>query len=381
MKIRAIQMLTLVVFLASLAIYFSGPGSAEVSTGTTLTVYKTTAAVTLDGDASEAAWTNADSITITNIENSGQDVVIKAIHDGTYIYVHGYWDDVNKSNERRHWIYNGTHWNNTGLDEDRLNFGWAIGSNTIACVHGAKGTGDGDAAMDMDVWHWKASRTEPAGYADDKYWSGTGRHGDDKTGGSYKDNSVVKQAGSAQNITDALGNTTSVSAFSDADRPYWMNNGTIIDWGGNGANATALDSSNIVGYTTSLAIGSRGDILTKATYASAHWSVEMKRKLDTGHTDDDIIFAEGGSYKFFVSIHNQATEGDHLIAGGRSTPTEYTLVVSAATGPETSEPTSAAPTSEESSADEDSPGFGIVAVGLGLVFMALILAPRVRRQK
>jgi len=51
------------------------------------------------------------------------------------------------------------------------------------------------AAKPFDVWHWKASRTDPVGYIDDKYWLGMdpdekegGRKADPKESGGYVKN-------------------------------------------------------------------------------------------------------------------------------------------------------------------------------------------------
>ncbi|MHA2232944.1 MAG: hypothetical protein ACXAB4_10665, partial [Candidatus Hodarchaeales archaeon] len=121
MKLRAIQIVTLMIFLASVVLLFSAPSSAGVSAGTTLTAYKTTATITLDGSASEAAWSSADALTLTNY-GSTYDVTVKALQDGTNIYVYATWTDATVNNTRKGWVYNGTGWENLGGNEDRISF-------------------------------------------------------------------------------------------------------------------------------------------------------------------------------------------------------------------------------------------------------------------
>src|SRR3990170_6774042 len=103
-------------------------------------------------------------------------------------------------------------------DEDRLAIFWNIndsvrGFNIGGCAmlcHGDRmHTNEPDEKA--DEWHWKVARTNPAGYADDKFINSTaisygitplgvlsewtGRHDDKKTGGGYKTNVNKEETG------------------------------------------------------------------------------------------------------------------------------------------------------------------------------------------
>jgi hypothetical protein len=286
--------------------------------------YSTTDPLTLDGQALESFWTTSDQIVISDIEGSGYDVTVKAANNGSHVFVYATWDDPIANNTRKGWAFNGTAWDNVGGNEDRIEFAWATSGASIVCGHNP-GTADG---MLFDIWHWKASRTGPAGWADDKYWDGSGRHSDSKTAGGYKDNSVVAQADNASAITDALGNSSAVAAFSDDDRPFWDSNGEEISWTG-GVNATPL-SDFIAGYMTDAPTGSRGDVLTGSSHNGTAWHVEFVRALNTTNSADDITFTEGVAVPFYLAVHDNAGDDSHYRAGG-ATPTEFSLTVTSDT--------------------------------------------------
>ncbi|MFQ5832637.1 MAG: ethylbenzene dehydrogenase-related protein [Candidatus Thorarchaeota archaeon] len=308
-----------------------------VAQDNSLSAITTSATITLDGEDSEAAWGDADSLSLLDVEGSGIDVTLKALHDDNYLYMYATWTDSTESNTRHGWSYDGVNWTNIGGNEDRMNFAWSIGGAEIACGHDPAGD---DTTVLFDVWHWKASRTGPAGWADDKYWDGTGRHADTKTAGGYFDNSVVAQeGGNGTAITTALGNSSDVTAFSNEDRPFWDANGDPISWSG-GVNSTPL-TDFIPGYKTVLPAGSRGDVHTGSRHDGSAWHVEYRRVLATGN-DDDIDFAVESTYTFYLSLHDNAGGMDHFRYGG-FTPTAIQLSIVAGTTTATPPPTTTPP--------------------------------------
>ncbi|UCE09412.1 MAG: hypothetical protein JSW61_10615 [Candidatus Thorarchaeota archaeon] len=314
-----------VVGLFAISFLLAGQFATANLDGTTLMAYSTTDSIVLDGQATESFWATSDQIVITDIDGSGYDVIVKAANNGSHIFVYATWNDPYANNTRKGWSFNGTDWENVGGNEDRIEFAFANGSANMVCGHNP-GTAD---SMLFDIWHWKASRTDPAGWADDKYWDGSGRQSDAKTAGGYKDNSVVVQADNASAITSALGNSSVVAAFGDDDRPFWDNNGVEISWS-NGENATPL-SDFIAGYKTDVPTGSRGDVLTGSMHNGTSWQVEFLRALDTTHSADDITFTNGVAVPFFLAIHDNSGDDSHYRAGG-ATPTEFSLTVTSETG-------------------------------------------------
>ncbi|MFW9967914.1 MAG: ethylbenzene dehydrogenase-related protein [Candidatus Thorarchaeota archaeon] len=352
-----------------LAAFFATQNIVALPDGTTLMVYATTDAITLDGDASEAAWGSADTLVIPDVEGSGIHVTLKALADETYLYIYATWNDTTKDDTRRGWAFNGTHWENVGGNEDRITIAWGLGTAMI-CGHNP-GTTDN---MLFDIWHWKAARTAPAGWTDDKFWDGSGRHGDAKTAGGYLDNSVVAQAGSPAAITASLGNSSPVASFSNDDRPYWDNVGAVIAWT-NGANSTPI-SDYVHGYNSTIPTGSRGDVLSSSTHNGTAWHVEFKRALDTGSSADDVAF-NGSPQPFFVAIHNNSGDEAHFRAGG-ATPSTFTLTFH--TEPTTT--TTTGTTTTPSTTPTPPPPIDqtlLIAAALGGIVIVLLIVVFVRR--
>jgi len=357
--------LTLTLAIFWLLAIFSLSNNAVVAQGNTLSAFTTTATITLDGDDSEAAWDDADSLILLDVDGSGVDVTLKALHDDTHLYMYATWTDATESNTRYGWSYDGATWTNVGGNEDRMNFAWSVGGADIVCGHDPAGD---DATVLFDVWHWKATRTGPDGWADDKYWDGTGRNADAKTAGGYSDNSVVAQAPNATAITAALGNSSAVLAFSNDDRPFWNSTGGEISWSA-GVNATPL-TNFISGYNTVLPTGSRGDVHTGSRYDGSAWHVEYNRTLDTGN-NDDITFSVGTTNMFYLSLHDNAGDSAHLKFGG-AIPTAIQLAIISGTTPT---PT---PTGTPSLFDNTFVLIGLVFV---VLFVAVLFARTLNKSK
>lgn len=332
----------------------------EAQSTTTLTAYRTTATITLDGEDTEPAWSEAEALTVTDVEGSGIDVSLKALSDGTYLYIFAHWDDDSQSNTRRGWSFNGTHWSNVGGNEDRLAIIWSINGATVVCGHNP----NSEDTMLFDVWHWKASRTSLGGWADDKYWDGSGRHSDASTAGGYSDNSVVRQAADAAAITSALGNSSAVSAFSNDDRPYWDNDGSVISWSA-GVNSTSIGNF-INGYKSEVPTGSRGDILAESVYEHGDWHVEFKRALDTGN-DDDMTFEEDTPASFYLALFDNTGDEGHYRAGG-SSPTTFSLNIPSLT--------STTPTTPTAPSDNLLLYLGIAGIGIVLIVVIVVFLKR-----
>jgi hypothetical protein len=354
----------LVVLAFVVTIMFAAQNVTAQSDGITLTTSNTTDTITIDGEKLESAWDDAEALVIPSIDGSGIDVVLKALTDDTHVYIFAAWNDSTMDNTRKGWAYNGTHWENVGGNEDRIEFAWSLGAD-IVCGHNP-GTAD---AMLFDIWHWKASRTAVSGWADDKYWDGAGRQADSKTAGGYSDNSVVAQAENSSVITAALGNSTTVAAFSDADRPFWDNSGAEITWV-SGVNSTAVGDL-IYGYKTVLPTGSRGDVVAESVHNGTAWNVEFKRALDTGNADEDIAFSAGSSTSFYLAVHNNSGDANHFKAGGFSSTT-FQLSIPAASTPTTTTTTTTTTTPSTTPTGLDQTLL-IGAVVVGIVVLGIVV--------
>ena len=199
-------------------------------------------------------------------------------------------------------------------------------------------TGDDEIA---DMWHVKAARgggvtsatieaaltIEPAsyeaivgtvvlnGYADDTYVDNTGEHGDTGSGADSDNNNGTHAAwieanpsdwidamiltqteiddGEAINITEALTNS-------------WAN----LTWAV--SNYTTINA-NVPRHILDQPSGSQGDIEVAMRWSDGTWTVEIKRDLDTGNAEDDVVFSDtsAGMYHFSVSIMDNEGQDDN----------------------------------------------------------------------
>jgi len=271
---------------------FDGLVVASVATGPTI-----------DGSV-DAVWSNATEHVVTVGESADYsnefgaiDVSMKALQDGEYVYILATWADATENVDKKLWTYSAGAWSQSG-NEDRMFLMWDTGTNGTEGADCSSMCHVGDGQMYttgggwVDVWHWKGHRTNPLGHADDKYFNDVigddgGRHGDSKTIGFYsnnKENDLPKYSGP---ITDGHyiiipegGDETSLTAFTDAD--------TTID---------------IPGYILNEnADGSRADVQAKGVWNNGKWTLELKRLLSTGHSDDDASFVEGETIQVTIAI-------------------------------------------------------------------------------
>ncbi|MFQ5910377.1 MAG: ethylbenzene dehydrogenase-related protein, partial [Thermoplasmata archaeon] len=246
-------------------------------------------APSVDGDGTDAVWADATALTVTP---GSTDIDIKSVYTATDIYFLATWSDATESDAKGQWSFNSTSsaWEQAGSDEDRLSFVWnitATGFNDNGCTvlcHPPDMRTDVDGEL-VDTWHWKATRTNPSGWLDDKYFNFTGRQADDATSGGYSSNTQTL------NYTDDPASSTDVPFYwepgatgadaksilqSEIDGGEAWNisevytNGTMIDW-----NATVVDNTtSIPGYYQSVPVGSRGDVAAAGTWSAATWTLE-----------------------------------------------------------------------------------------------------------
>ena len=151
----------------------------------------------------------------------------------------------------------------------------------------------------VDVWHWKAARTDPVGQVDDKYWKGfdlllkdVGRHGDPPP----EDLPKGESGGYLPNVSGdgtrpkMLPRDPSVSdneyLLADQAAPYDSEVAKTIPAG-----------TEVAGIIVEAFQGDRGDVRCRSEYADGRWRLWIRRDLDTG-SDFDAQFVPGRSYPF-----------------------------------------------------------------------------------
>jgi PAS domain S-box-containing protein len=283
--------------------------------GTVLTAERISEPILIDGFAEEASWDTANPLTVrAKYGGIGTvDVEVKALYDAEYIYIYARWQDAAENASKGIWTYNATtgRWT-TSENEDRIAFMWNIndsirGFNIAGCIitcHGdRKHTEHPDE--EADIWHWKASRTNPAGYCDDQFLNNTlsptggsedkvvARYGDDKTGGGYVRN-INPEKTTPRYYEPAPDDKRDAQFLLKAE----IDDGEVVEITGR---TVFEDGTTVPGYILERPTGSRGDIDAAGVWRDGYWGVEFKRRLLTGHPHD-VQFDTGKLYRFGIAV-------------------------------------------------------------------------------
>jgi hypothetical protein len=250
----------------------------------------------LDKDAS--FWNDAPILEVPTVNAEdpealgGPTVMIQAAYDATYFYFRAEWSDATDSVLKNAWTWDGESFEKSG-NEDRIMLVWPIQNNAefasqgcgAACHNSADSTdewymGSDSEAVTYDAWHWKAARTNPVGYADDKWWGlqtdpddyESSRHGDSRDGDHYANNK--NENGDGPIFMSGADLTSS-----------FIISGDEID-----LDTSVLSAGDVIpGYIINRPDGSRGDIDAVGVWENGRWVVVLRRMLNTGN-EDDVVF-------------------------------------------------------------------------------------------
>ncbi len=267
-------------------------GLAAKYIGGTVTAKKTDVPIIIDG-VPDSRWNLVNSITTV----SG--ITVKFLYNDSILYTYASWLDGHReyptgviapSNSalRKRWSYDGTTWTQSG-DEDRLSLVWKMNDNFgAACgrtCHNEKTTHATNNGQ-MDVWHWKAQRTNPITYLDDQYWNTSGRQNDAVTSGSFGTDNVTGLFPTLMGTTPA------------ANQGSWLFQSSSVPF----VNSGWVAGDKIPGWVqndtvTPPIIGSRGDVIAKGLFnaGTGIWTLEIARKLNTNNTDDFVADLVNGN--------------------------------------------------------------------------------------
>lgn len=226
----------------------------------------------IDGSADDAQWGRARTY-VTRDQASGIDIELRALYTEKQIFILTRYPDEDESRSHKPWIWNqDSKVYEMGPDrEDTFIFKWSLVGNQVDL--GMRS----DDVYSADVWFWKACRTDPSGYADDKI-----------------QRLCYMQAPKTKQVISRSGKTGFFSRRGDAGSSAYKSV-VYIDYVGD----------RVPQYQWYTPTGSRGDIRAKGVWKDQHWTIEFSRALVTGH-DDDIQFDIGGRYLFGISRYEIA---------------------------------------------------------------------------
>lgn len=284
---------------------------------------------TAAGDLQSLPWDETRPLVVELANGASFDkgrtaVTLQAMHDGDEIFVRARWADPTQDRQYQPWRKTKDGWNHlytvkndeSYYYEDKFSLIFPTKTDwqfkTMGCAAACHaGEGEGHAygmkgfKTPIDVWHWKATRTDPLGQVDDKYWGelpgdgSGGRHGDPKTGGGYQKN--VSEDGEHPAFLPATPKAVKWGGvLAEQAVPYGADEARGV--------ARAMPEGAIVpGIVLSPFEGNRGDVLCDTQYTDGHWELVMRRKLDTGH-EHDTQFTPGKSYSFGCAAFDHSSK-------------------------------------------------------------------------
>ena len=226
----------------------------------------------IDGDPGDNVWSRARTITTFDY-SSQRAIVLRSVHTDRELFLLASYRDDAPSETHKTW-----QWDETEavykqmLDrEDMLVLKWSLTGND---AHLAFRDAEPHRA---DVWFWKAHRTNPTGFADDKLQLLS-----------------VEPSRRAKPVSSPRFGELYLQRLGDAGRPAYEERFFFESRGRFAAK-----------YYPQIPEGSRGDIRAKGVWSQGHWTIELARLFDTGH-DDDVRFEPGGSYLFAAACYEMA---------------------------------------------------------------------------
>ncbi len=352
-KYKKAILISLVMALPIGLLISSASSNLQLSAADTFTPYESSAELTLDGIGDDAAWGSATPLVVTTTGGTLGTVqtTLKAVYTDANIYILASWADSTFSITRGRYNVSGGLFDQTltgGGSEDRIAFLWEIGTiagfSSSGCqliCHGGSNTkvnftGDDDVG---DMWHIKAARgggvtsativsaltIDPAsyeatmgtvalnGFADDKHLDNIKRTNDAGEGATYDNTNGTHAEWIEANPTDWLDamilteteilNDEAIN-ITEALTNSWANLTLAV------SNYTTLNA-NVPRHILRLPSGSRGDIEVAMRWSDGVWTVEVKRALVTGNTDDvDFSDTSAGMYHFSLAIFDN--EGQEI---------------------------------------------------------------------
>lgn len=238
----------------------------------TITAGKVSEAPVIDGLDNEQLWQNAAQL-VTRDPLAGIDIYLKAVYTDKEIFFLVRFPDPDESRTHKSWQWDAKrNLYDLGKDrEDTFIFKWNMESVPVDLSIYA------DNNYTADIWYWKANRTDPSGYADDK---------------SHVFNSIASRY--STRVTSRTGKTRYLSRLED--------NGTSAY---KSKIQTVYKGDIMPRYENRKPTSSRADVRARGIWQDGWWTIELARALDTGF-EDDIQFSPSKRFEFGVSRYEIA---------------------------------------------------------------------------
>jgi len=246
------------------------------------------AAPVLDGQVEEM-WSKARPLTVHVREAMGGDhprpVVLRAIHTSDSFFLLARWPDATRSDMRDPFV-----WNKEKQAYDRpsgpddqfaiqfpMTEDFAISMLTV--MHSFR----------SDVWHWKAGRGNPIGWVDDKVHVISQTPIDDPK-------AVKHDIYGGRTVYILRAQDAGTSPYKPKDRPAQYE-GDLVD-----------------SFQQQEPAGSMADVRGKGVHDGKGWTLEMGRKFNTGHPDDDAVIDPKADNRCAIAVLDDELYEEHSVS-------------------------------------------------------------------
>jgi hypothetical protein len=243
----------------------------------------------IDGKAADEAWVKAKEWVIKidktgEVEQPRNQMWLRAVHDGASVAFLLVWKDETKHDRHQDFVWkpdDGEYKANDDELEDACSLAFALeGPFNVDMLAGIESK--------WDVWEWGAYRAN-AGFAKDRVhiYSKNRPEGVKSKRFSDRNEQVIFLARPDDEGTPCVRKVEEAPAEKKGDKvPQWE-----------------LQKPT----------GSCADVQAKGSWADGKWTVEFKRKLNTGHKDD-TAFDPAKGVDFAVAVFDQGEKSDHEIS-------------------------------------------------------------------
>jgi hypothetical protein len=252
----------------------------------TIVVSKLSQAPEIDGNGSEWRGVSSHTIVLTptrpDSKLEGREVMFKAGHFDGQVYFYAQWPDDKGNIVHRpyRWDDGAQRYTKGSEREDRF---------AVQFEMSGEYSSDWANASDFkaDMWHWKASRSNPLGLAHDKVTT-------------LSSSKLIRAA----SIPSSDGSSRYVFRESDEGTALYRT-----------LRYSEVKEQEIMPKYELLPDpqGSIADVKAKGAWRDGNWHLELSRKFDTGH-DDDTQFKLNQAVRGGIAVFDASSENDHVIS-------------------------------------------------------------------
>ncbi len=238
----------------------------------------------IDGKADDSAWKSAPALLLDaerklepNI-GAKTKVSLQSVHTDSKIFFLLTWADDSESIEHKPWMWNAEKslYEEGPQREDMCALAFAHSGNFTADMLAPEEAG-------WDVWHWKAARTNPQGFAMDKIHRYTRK----------------QPEGKAKQYEARDGNPLWIARPEDSGDSVEMKKAAPATFAG----------EKIPQYAAGAPTGSAADVRAKGSWKDGRWTLEFARSLDT-RNGDDAQFELARLYRMAAAVFDHTGEMD-----------------------------------------------------------------------